>query len=417
MRMPTAQDPLPVRSPNALERAARAAVLGLMRHLASGRLEIVESGRVSAFGPGPGPAVRLEVRDPRFWTSLALSGDVGLGEAYTAGFYASDDLTALLRLLLANEPALEPRYRTLSRLGRAANRVGHLLRANNLRGAKENIAAHYDLSNEMFGLFLDDSMTYSCGLYERPDMTMAEAQAAKRRRLLEWARLSPGMTVLEIGSGWGSLAVDAARDWGVTVRSLTLSEEQLAAAKARAAAAGVADKISFELLDYRKARGRYDRVLSCEMIEAVGHENLPGFFAAVDGLLGPDGLAVIQAITIPDHRYEAYRRGCDWIQKHIFPGAVVPSVTRLLEAATAGSRLSLERLENVGPHYARTLREWRQRFLAAAPQVRALGFGEDFVRAWDYYFSYCEAGFADRQLGDVQFVLSRPGNRSLPGVP
>ena len=418
MRMPIAADPRPGRPPSTVERAARTAVHRLLGGLAVGRLEVVEEGQAGAvFGPGTGPAARVLVRDPSFWTKLVLSGDIGLGEAYQAGAFTADDLTGLIRLLLANEAALEPRYRKLSAIGRAVNRVGHLLRANTLRGASENIRAHYDLSNDMFGLFLDESMTYSCAYYERPDMTLAQAQEAKRRRLLEWADIKPGMKVLEVGSGWGTLACEAARDFGASVVSLTLSEEQLGAARARAARLGLASSVEFRLEDYRDHRGTYDRVLSCEMIEAVGHENLPSFFGALDRLTTPDALAVIQAITIPDHRYDAYRRGCDWIQKHIFPGAVVPSVSAMLSAAAAGSRWTLERIDNIGPHYARTLAEWRRAFLSAAPRLTALGFGPDFARTWDYYFSYCEAGFTDRQLGDVQMLLAKPGCRSLPGVP
>lgn len=419
MRMPVAADPRPARPATAAERLARTAVLSLLDGIAVGSLELSEpDGSLRVFGkPGALPTAKLVVRDPAFWTRLVLAGDIGLGEAYQAGCYESADLTALIRLLLANEAALEPRYRKFAVLGRAANRLGHLLRANSRRGAKENIKAHYDLSNDMFSLFLDESMTYSCAYYERPDMTLAEAQAAKRRRLLEWAALKPGMKVLEVGSGWGTLATEAARDWGVSVTSLTLSDEQLGAARARAEAAGVSDRTRFVLQDYRDHRGTYDRVLSCEMIEAVGHEHLPAFFGALDRLMAPDALAVIQAITIPDHRYEAYRRGCDWIQKHIFPGAVVPSVSAMLSAAAEGSRLTLERLDNIGPHYARTLAEWRKAFLAASPSLRGLGFGPEFTRTWDYYFSYCEAGFADRQLGDVMMLLAKPGCRSLPGVP
>ncbi len=418
MRMPNAADPRPaLRAESAFEGLCRRAVLGLLSHLAAGRLEVIlPDGSERRFGPG-GAAARLTVLDTRFFPRVAVHGDVGLGEAYQAGWFSSPDLTALIRLLLANEEALAPRYERLASLGRAVNRLAHLARANTRRGSKANIRAHYDLSNDMFALFLDESMTYSCAYYARPEASLAEAQAAKRRMIIEKARLAPGMDVLEVGSGWGTLAVEMARDYGVRVRSLTLSEEQLHAARERASAARVADRVSFELLDYRDVRGRYDRVVSVEMVEAVGHEHLPGFFGALEGLLAKDGLVVLQAITMPDHRYEAYRRGSDWIQKHIFPGAVVPSLTALVAAATAGSRLTLEHAENIGVHYARTLREWREAFLAAAPRLRALGFGDDFTRTWDYYFSYCEAGFADRQLGDVQLVFTRHGNRSLPGVP
>lgn len=404
-----------MRRPTLAQRAAQGVVFRILDGLRAGRLVLsLPDGSARTFGREAAPRARLTVRDWGAFTRLALSGDIGLGEAYTAGELDSDDLVALLSLLIENEPHLAPRYRAFSLLGRAANRVGHLWRTNTRRGSRDNIRAHYNLSNELFASFLDESMTYSCALYRAPEDDLAAAQANKRRAVLEKARAAPGQHILEIGSGWGSFAIDAAKA-GCRVTTITLSEEQLRLARERVRAAGLAERVSVELRDYRDLRGRFDRVVSIEMIEAVGHENLGAYFRKIDELLAPDGLAVIQAITIPCPRYESYRRGCDWIQKHIFPGAVVPSVAAIAQALTRETRLFIESLENIGIHYARTLRDWRRRFRAARARLEPLGFDATFARAWEYYLCYSEAGFATRTLGDVQLVLTRENNRSLPG--
>lgn len=404
-----------LRAPALAERLARSAVEGLLGSLVRGKLsmELPDGARLT-FGAGPGPSASLRVADWRLFSRLARHGDVGLGEAYTAGDFQTPDLTGLIRLFIDNEPYLARRYGRIAWLGRLANRAAHLLRRNTRRGSRSNIRAHYDLSNEMFSCFLDESMTYSCALFAGPEEGLAAAQRNKRLAVLRKARVGPGHHVLEIGSGWGSFAIEAARETGCRVTGITLSKEQLSFARERARQAGVADRVRFELMDYRDVRERFDRVVSIEMIEAVGHENLGAYFGAIDRALKEGGLAVIQAITIPDHRYDAYRKGCDWIQKHIFPGAVVPSLTAICEAMTRGSRLMIEHAENIGVHYARTLREWRRSFLAAGGRLKGLGFRDDFLRAWEYYFCYCEAGFAARELGDLQLVLTRSNNPSLP---
>jgi cyclopropane-fatty-acyl-phospholipid synthase len=388
-------------------------VFKYFKKLKHGRLELTLPDRsVHVFGAGPGPQASMTVGNWSFFRRVITHGDVGLGESYQEGEWTSPDLSGVLRFFGANlEHADDRRHLNLAALGRAWGRVKHLLNANSLAGSRRNIEAHYDLSNDLYAKFLDGTWMYSCPVYE--DLNKAQEEdlsAAQRRkiaRLLEPLGLRAGQQLLEIGSGWGELAITAARDHGVRVTSLTLSQEQLKLAQERAAAAGVADRIDFVLRDYRQETGRYDAVVSCEMLEAVGHEHLPAYFAMVDRCLKPGGKASIQVITLPDARYEAYRRGTDWIQQHIFPGAVCPSVAALKAAMAQGSQLMIAQATDIGLHYAPTLRRWREAFLGARREIAALGFDDKFIRTWDYYFSYCEAGFAGGLLGDQQLVLER----------
>ena len=299
--------------------------------------------------------------------------------------------------------------------GKVRNRLRHLLNSNTVTGSRRNIYAHYDLGNDFFKLFLDPTLMYSCARFEDGD-TLETAQRRKVASILDKARIEPGDEVLEIGSGWGTCAIEAAKR-GAKVTTLTISERQFEFVKERVKREGFEGKVAVRFCDYRKAEGRYDKIVSIEMIEAVGHEFLGVFFATCDRLLKPNGLVVIQAITIPDQTYEAYRRGCDWIQKHIFPGALLPSLTALSNAMTGNSRLVTESVENIGIHYSRTLREWRRTLLSKPEAVKALGFNDEFLRTWEYYFCYCEAAFGTRTLGDLQLVLTRPNNARLPVPP
>lgn len=395
----------------------KAAVFRYFSRLQRGRLRLtLPDGSERVFGGAlPGVEASLTVGNWTFFRRLVLSGDIGLGESYQEGEWTSPDLTAALRFFAQNIGAADDRGAlVLDRLGRGLDRLKHRLRANTLAGSRRNIQAHYDLSNELYAKFLDPTWMYSCPVYEdlarADEEDLSQAQRRKIARLLQPLRLRPGQRLLEIGSGWGELAITAAREHGVKVTSLTLSREQLKLARRRAQEAGVADRVDFVLRDYRGEEGVYDAIVSCEMLEAVGHENLPAYFAVLDRCLKPGGRASVQVITLPDHRYEAYRRSTDWIQKHIFPGAVCPSLAALTAAMGKGSRLMVVGAEDIGPHYAPTLARWRRAFLARADAIRALGFGDKFIRTWDYYFSYCEAGFRQRMLGDQQLVLERAGD-------
>jgi cyclopropane-fatty-acyl-phospholipid synthase len=395
--------------PNVIQRAALAAVSRILSRARSGSLEFrLPDGSHRRFGVGDGPLAVLEAADWSVFTTIALRGALGIGEAYADGTLRSPDMTAAVRFLIHNKRDLAGPARRLARVTAWLDALYHRSRANTKAGARENIRAHYDLSNAMFETFLDGSMTYSCGVWGDGD-DLEDAQKRKRTMILDKLDLAPGMRLLEIGSGWGSLAIEAARDRGCEVVSITLSEEQLAEARRRAKAAGVDDRIRFELRDYRDLDERFDRVVSVEMIEAVGYENLPAYFGAIDRALADGGKAVVQAITYPEEGFEEYRKRVDFIQKHIFPGSLCPSVGAMKAAMTGGSRLAVTRLEEIGVHYAKTLASWRESFLGRTARLKALGFDDRFVRLWDYYFSYCEAGFETRTLGTVQMVLERKG--------
>jgi cyclopropane-fatty-acyl-phospholipid synthase len=405
-------------------------VLARLARIRSGRLAVVEGGRRHAFGESVEgvPDAAIEVRDARFWSAVAQRGSVGAGEAWAHGWWTSDDPTALVRLFVRNEDALSGVDSGLARLSQPAFKLWHALRPNTERGSRANIAAHYDLSNEFFALFLDDTLTYSCGVFERPEATLREASLAKIDRLCAKLGLAPGMHLVEIGTGWGAFALHAAREYGCRVTTTTISAEQHRLEQQRIRAAGLEERITLLAEDYRRLpelcgpdgrplAGSFDRLVSVEMVEAIGHAQYPTFFETCAALLKPDGRMALQAITIADQHYERARRSVDFIQRHIFPGCCIPSVTALSSAMTRASDLKLVQLEDIGPHYARTLASWRDNLRAHRDEAHALGFDDTFLRLWDFYLCNCEGGFAERRLGDVQMVLERPGARAaLPGL-
>lgn len=397
-----------------LERTGSAAVMDSLDRIKHGRLTMtLPDGTTRVFGDAASPVrASLRVKRASFFRRVLLWGDVGFGEAYQHGDFETDDLTALIRLFIENGEAMAVDNGRWAAWGKIRNRMRHLMNRNTESGSRRNIYAHYDLGNEFFKLFLDPTLMYSCAKFE-PDDTLESAQRRKVDMILDKAGVRPGDHVLEIGSGWGTCAIEAAKR-GAQVTTMTISQRQFEFVKARIEREGFSDRVSVVLRDYRKAEGSYDSIVSIEMIEAVGHEFLGTFFATCDRLLKPHGVIVIQGITIPDQRYDAYHGGCDWIQKHIFPGALLPSLTAMCSALTANTSLMVESVENVGAHYAPTLRLWREALLANKDKVKALGFDDVFLRTWDYYFSYCEAGFSTRTLGDLQLVLTRPNNRRLP---
>jgi len=406
--------PVPAPAPGVVERWTAARVLDALAAIDRGTLDLrLPDGTVRRFGEAAaattGPAAAIHVSSWAFFPRVALGGDLGFGESFVDGDWTTPDLTAVIALFIANEEVLAGEAGRPALLRRAADRIDHLRRRNTPGGSRRNIRAHYDLGNDFFRLFLDETMTYSCALFEAEDEPLEKAQRRKIRRILDKAQLEPGMHLLEIGCGWGSTALTAAREYGVRVTGLTVSDEQRAWGLARVREAGLEDRVAIELCDYRHAHGRYDRVVSIEMLEAVGHEYLGAYFAAIDRMLAPGGRAVIQVITLPDQRYEGYLERVDFIQKHIFPGAAIPSLTALCDAMTRASTLVVEDLESIGPHYAPTLAAWRRRFTAEPAELARLGFDPRFQRTWEYYFAYCEAGFASRYLNDLQLVLTRAG--------
>jgi cyclopropane-fatty-acyl-phospholipid synthase len=346
------------------------------------------------------------VRHDRTIREFALRGDVGIGDAYVNGDWDSDDLPAFVELALLNQHATG-RVRPLAGLFTLASRVRHALRRNTRAGSRRNIRRHYDLSNEFFALFLDASMTYSSAIFERPDEPLAAAQRRKFARFGEWLSLGPADHVLEIGCGWGGFALFAARTYGCRVTGITISSEQFALARERVRAAGLEDRIDIRFCDYRDVRGRFSRIVSIEMLEAVGRERWPAFFERCHDVLADDGLIGIQVITVPDHRFETYVRRCDWIQAHIFPGGCLPSLGALCRAMSARTPLVVRRVDDIGAHYAETLARWRRAFLSRLPHVRSLGFDDRFIRMWHYYLASCEGAFRARSIGDLQVILGR----------
>jgi cyclopropane-fatty-acyl-phospholipid synthase len=380
-------------------------------------LTVVDGGERRTFGkPTPEFPVRatVHVHDPSFYSFVALSGSNGAGEAFIRGFWSADDLTEVIRIFVRNRDALDAMEAGWSRLVRPAFRFAHWLNRNTVDGSRRNIAAHYDLGNDFFRRVLDPTMTYSCGWFEHPGQSLEAASVAKLDRICRKLRLGPDDHVLEIGTGWGSFALHAAQNFGCRVTTTTISREQHAVAAERIRAAGLEDRITLLLEDYRQLEGRYDKVVSIEMIEAVGHHYYDTFFRVLNERLKPDGTALIQAIVIADQHYDRARREVDFIKKYVFPGSCIPSVSALLESTRRASSLRLHDLEDLTPHYVQTLRGWRENFSRNLAEIRQLGYSEDFLRLWEFYLAYCEGGFAERFIGDVHLVLAKPGARPAP---
>jgi cyclopropane-fatty-acyl-phospholipid synthase len=403
-------------------------VLAAFRELDRGHLRLeLPGGDTACFGAAatagllptgiPAAAV-IRVRRPAFFRKCVLAGDIGFAEAFMDGDWDTPNPTAVIAFFIHNvdrAPTLSGsrgRGFALNAL-RLVNRLGHLLRPNSRRTARRNIREHYDLSNDFFSLWLDPSMMYSAAKWAKPGFTLEEAQREKNEALCRLLRLQPSDHVLEIGTGWGGWSLHAARTHGCRVTTLTISQQQHDFARARIAAAGLADRVQVELCDYRDVRGTYDKIVSIEMMEAIGHRYLPHFCRTLADRLRPDGLLALQFITCPDDRYDQFRRGVDFIQKHIFPGSLLLSLNRVNDQLSRAGGFVVNQVEDFSHDYARTLRTWRENFDRRLPEVRALGFDERFIRKWRYYLSYCEAAFALRNIGVVQTLHTRANNLSF----
>ncbi len=391
------------------ERFAERAVLGRLAQLREGALLVREGAQCTRLGSatsGSGDAIELRVLDARFWRALAFGGHVGAGEAYAAGWWECDELAALVRLFVRNREALDALERGPARWSGALRRAFALLRPNTRAGSRRHIRAHYDLGNDFFAALLDETMTYSCGWFEHPGASLREAAEAKYERLCALADLRPGQHVLEIGTGWGGFALHAARHHGCRVTTTTISREQHRYARARFAQAGLDQRITLLERDYRELEGRFDRIVSIEMIEAIGHAQLPLFFERCAQLLAPDGRMALQTVTIEDRHYERARREVDFIRAHVFPGSVIPSLTALSRAASR-TDLRIVHAEDIGLHYAETLRRWRANLRSQWQPLLRAGYGEALLRTWEFYFAYCEGGFDAGALGDLQLGYAR----------
>lgn len=404
-----------------LDALCKRALVQRLNRLQVGALKLIDPEGEQGFGSSDASmewCVEVEVLRPRFYRRLLHAGTAGAAEAFADGDWTCTDLTALLRLILRNEAVMTALDSGLARWSIACHRLlGWIGHRNSRAGSQKNIRAHYDLGNEFFQGFLDPTMTYSAGIFERPDSTMEEASVAKLERICRKLDLQPGEHLLEIGTGWGSLACHAARYHGCRVTTTTISQEQFRLARQRVAEAGLSDRVTVFLQDYRDLTGCYDKLVSIEMIEAVGDAYLDEWFRRCAALLKPEGMMLIQAITIPDQAYQQHLRNADFIQRHVFPGSCIPSVNRMMQAAARTTDFQLVHLEDLTLHYARTMREWRLRFLQNLDMVRQLGYPDRFLRMWEYYLCYTEAGFAECYLGDVQLLLSRAGCRRRPNLP
>jgi cyclopropane-fatty-acyl-phospholipid synthase len=389
----------------------RRLLLGRLGGISRGTVIVQDAGRCNVFGKDDdreGLTATITVRDPRFYGDIALGGSIGAGESWMLGRWDCDDLVALVRILLRNRDLLINMEGGTARLTKPLQRLYHRLAENTRPGARRNISAHYDLGNDFFRLWLDDSMMYSCGIFETPEATLAEAQKTRLERVCRRLDLKPDDHLVEIGTGWGGLAIHAATTYGCRVTTTTISRQQFEFAQQRIADAGLENRITLLQEDYRDLDGQFDKLVSLEMIEAIGADQYDTYFGKCESLLRPGGRMLIQAITIEDDRFEEYSKGVDFIQRYIFPGSCLPSVRVMRETIGRVSDLAVTRVDDIGLHYATTLNHWRRNFFARIQEVRALGYPEAFIRMWDFYLCYCEGGFLERSISDVHLVAERP---------
>jgi cyclopropane-fatty-acyl-phospholipid synthase len=386
--------------------------LGAMQE---GRLWLRDPLGEASFGGTTGVEARVGVRDLSAYADIACGGTIGAAEAYMRGKWTASDLTALVRLFVANRAMMDGVEGGLARLAAPLQRLAHRRNRNTPGGSRRNIGAHYDLGNDFYGLFLDDTMCYSAGIFPHPGASLREASVHKLDTICRKLALGPDDHLLEIGTGWGGLALHAATHFGCRVTTTTISRRQHEYTLARVRDAGLSGRITVLDRDYRELQGQYDKLVSVEMIEAVGLEFLDDYFRVCGARLRPHGRMLIQGIVMADHLYEQARRSVDFIQKYIFPGGALPSLGAIQSCVVRMTDLQLVGLQEIGLHYARTLQQWRERFLAQRPAVRALGHGEEFIRMWEYYLAYCEGGFLERAIGTVQLVFDKPRCRlALP---
>lgn len=396
--------------PTMLDGLARRSVLQTLGKLDSGSLTLIDGAREFHFGPGNDTGVKAHIRveDPRFYSEIAFGGSIGGGEAYMHGYWNSDDLVAVVRLLLQNRHVLDGMEKGIARLTEPLQKLFHWVNRNTHEGARRNISAHYDLGNEFFALWLDETMMYSAAIFENQQVSLHDAQLARMRHICERLQLKPGDHVIEIGTGWGGFALFAAQNYGCRVTTTTISREQFEKAKQRVEVAGLEDQITLLFEDFRQLEGQYDKLVSIEMIEAIDHALFDEYFNKCSELLKADGAMLIQAITIADQRYEEYRKSVDFIQRYIFPGSGLPSSAVMTDCVARTTDMRLLGLEDIGLHYATTLHRWRENFFASIDQVREQGFSSTFIRMWEFYLCYCEGAFLERAISDVQFLFAKP---------
>lgn len=399
-----------------IDRLAKPIVLSKLEKIKTGLIRIIDHDESYEFGPSESTAFEatITVRNPAFYSAVMLGGSVGSGESYFLGDWDCDNLTHLVQILIANRSVLESLDTGWSIIQSPVNKAFHWLNRNTHHGSRRNIAAHYDIGNDLFKLMLDQNMMYSSAVYQDEHTTLEQASVYKLDLICHKLALKPEDHLIEIGTGWGGMAIHAAKHFGCRVTTTTISKAQYDYAKAWVAREGLEGRITLLFDDYRDLTGEYDKLVSIEMIEAVGLNNLGGYFQKCAGLLKSDGVMCIQAITIADQQYEQAKTSVDFIQKYIFPGGSLPSVTAMCEAIRDKTDLHIFDLEDMGPHYARTLKDWRERFFHQESKVRELGYSETFIRLWEFYLCYCEGGFNERVISNVHVLLTKPQSRLLP---
>ena len=394
-----------------VSKLAKTQILKKLEKLSLGQLILIDRDDQHTFGNSGGINAIITVHDQRFYGEIAFGGSIGAGEAYMLGYWSADNLTDVVRIMCLNQAVMDTLEGGYHWLTKPVLKVLHWLNSNTTEGSRKNIAAHYDLGNEMFALFLDPTMMYSSAIFNTQTTTLQAGSELKLKTICDKLDLQATDHVVEIGTGWAGFAIYAASHYGCHVTTTTISKQQFTLAKRRVEAAGLSHKITLLLKDYRELQGQFDKLVSIEMVEAVGYQFYDTYFAKVGSLLKPNGLALIQAITIADQRYESAKNSVDFIQRYIFPGSCIPSNTAMINSISKMTDLRLFDLEDIGPHYATTLNLWRKNFMANRVEVKQLGYSDEFICMWEFYLSYCEGGFLERALGDVHLLLAKPDNR------
>ena len=397
-----------------IDKMCRPLLFSRLRKIECGQVKIIDHCGEQLFGNTEESSeltVEINVKDQRFYSDIALGGTVAAGEAYMQGYWSCNNLTGLVRIMLRNRQVMDQVEGGFSLFKAPILRFIHWLNRNSQAGSRRNIEAHYDLGNEMFELFLDPTMMYSCAYYPDSEASLDQAATAKLQRICEKLQLSETDHVVEIGTGWGGFAIYAATHFGCKVTTTTISKQQYEIARQRVITAGLEDKVTLLMEDYRDLQGTYDKLVSIEMIEAVGPQYLETYFAKCSSLLKPDGIMLIQAITIQDQFYDQAIKSVDFIQRYIFPGGFIPSVTAISNAVKKSTDTRLFQMEDIGPHYASTLRDWRKNFFNNIEQIKGLGYSNQFIAMWEFYLCYCEGGFLERTLGTSHLVFVKPNNR------
>ena len=389
-------------------------VMNKFKHLQHGSIKILEGDEVLSFGdPGSNDKVTVTIHSNEFYVFLGSGGVTGVAEAYMAGYWKADNLVLLLQIVLKNKKILLSLDSGFAKLINPINKLIHWSKQNTLKGSKQNILAHYDLSNDFYKLWLDPTMTYSCGYFNNDSVSLEQASIEKIDRICRKLKLNENDHILEIGTGWGSFSLYAAKQYGCTIDTVTISDAQYEYASRKIESFGLGSKINIFNKDYRKIEGQYDKIVSIEMIEAVGHQFIPQYFSKISSLLKEDGLLAIQGITYNDQNFEQYKNSVDFIKKYIFPGSCLISVAQISDVIKEYTDLAIVDMEDITKHYAETLNRWKVNFMKVTPEVKRMGFSEAFIKMWEFYFVFCEAGFLERNIGDIQLVFSKSGARNI----